>query len=283
MKNKSISLLSATLIIAAISAFGLSDQAKSSQKEKSSCKADTETMQLADIGINGGIKIDARTGLKTDFFAPKVEPAVSYLVRGYANEGFLMTIAKQKMNEAKLISDVIENYPSSWIQGYNSVSISGVVNGEEWEGVGKDEVLSERQKEILASAPEVFICVQYQQKNTENLVQNRQMNVTLVSTPETSAEFNGGYEKLVQYLRAHSEERIVAKDFRYLPKAAISFLINEEGNAENVVIDNSSKDEEIDQLLVKVIKEMPQWEAGVNAKGQPVKQKFILAIGEPGC
>ena len=58
MKKKSIVLLSATIVIAAISAFGLSEQTKHNQIQKSSCQADAATLQLADIGINGGVNVE---------------------------------------------------------------------------------------------------------------------------------------------------------------------------------------------------------------------------------
>ena len=283
MKKRSLIVLSISVAIITISAFGITEKTPNNIKKGTNNRTDSTTIELAELGINGGIHIDIRTGLKTDFFAANNKSNLSYMVRGYTNEGFLRPINKQKLIDAKLISDVIENYPSSWIQDYNSVTISGIVNGEDIESSGEDATLTKEQKEILTQAPEVFISVQYQKKNYNDQIQNRTMNVSLVVIPETSAEFNGGYEQLIKYLRDNSQNEIVAKNFRYLPQPSINFIINEEGYPENVVLKTTSKDDEIDELLIEVIKKMPKWNPGINQKGQVVKQKFTLDLGKDGC
>ncbi len=280
MKKRSIIILSAAITVIAISAFGLTEEHSTLENVSQS---DSTNIQLADIGINGGLNIDIRTGLKTEFVADKNGPDLAYIVRGYTDQSFLRSIPKQKLIDAKEISDVIENYPSSFIQDYNSITISGIVNGEDIEASTKNATLSEDQKEILVNAPEVFISVQYQKKNYNDKVQNRVMNVSLVITPETSAEFKGGYMQLIEYLKDNCQGEIAAKNFRYLPQPSVNFIINEEGYPESVVLKSSSKDDEIDKLLIEVIKDMPKWEPGSNAEGQAVKQKFTLDIGQNGC
>ena len=209
-----------------------------------------------------------------EFKNPPMNQDLTYMVRGYTNQGFLRPITEQKLIDAKLISDVIENYPSTWIQDYNSVTISGIVNGEDMEASAKDATLSKEQKVILTQAPEIFICVQYQKKNYNDQVQNRQMNVSLAVTPRISAEFNGGYEQLIKYLRENSQVKIIAKNFRNLPQPSISIIINKEGFPESVVLKSTSTDDEIDKLTT-LMEKMERRSSEKSDSATDVKKKYI--------
>ncbi|PCJ00680.1 MAG: hypothetical protein COB15_02590 [Flavobacteriales bacterium] len=234
-------------------------------------------------------QIDQRTGNVyfdfgiDDLKKGPIKQELAYIVRGFKHEGFFRPITQQKLNNAETISDVIENYPSSWIKDYNSVVISTTYKGEDIIATGPDATLTKEQKNLFKIASNILINVHYQKENYNDNVQNRQMNVSLIVTPEYQAEFIGGYDKMITYLRENSLDKLQFKDFTYLPQPSISFVINEKGEVDSVELDNSSKDEEIDKILVKLIKTMPKWKPAKNSKGDYIKQKFVFDIGMDGC
>ncbi|MDG1476017.1 MAG: energy transducer TonB, partial [Vicingaceae bacterium] len=241
---------------------------------------------LSDFGIVGGINVDQRTGKATQFLGKK--PALSYMVlRGVFRPNTILntgrSITEKKLKNAQSIDQLIENYPSNWIHAYNSVTVSTNVNGKIIEEHGKNEKLTAEQKKLIENAQSVLLVVQYQKKNAAGEVQNRQMNVPLIVTPKTEAKYEGGYNQMITYLKENSLKEINAKNFTHLPQPSISFTINEDGTPESVALKASSRDDEIDQLLVKLIKSMPKWEPAINEAGENIKQEFVLNIGQDGC
>ena len=212
-----------------------------------------------------------------------IEQELFYNVRGFSNNGFFRPITQQKLIQAESISDVIENYPSSWIKDYNSVVVSTTLKGTEVSVTGVDATLTKEQKELFKNASDILINVHYQKENYNNEIQNRQMNFSLIITPEKQAEFIGGYDKMVDYLKENSMMKIQAKNFKYLPEATITFVINEKGDAENIQLDSSYLDKEIDTMLISLIANMPNWSPAKNSQGETIKQKFVLDIGQNGC
>jgi len=252
--------------------------------------SNTVTQNLSDFGIAGGINVNQRTGKVTQFLGSNnnTNPELSYMVRrGCFNPNSILNtgraITEQKINNAQSIDHLIDNYPHNWIYGYNSVTVSANVNGKIIEKHGKDEKLTDDQKELMQNASSILLVVQYQRKNDAGEVQNRQMNVPLIVTPKTEAEYEGGYNQMITYLKENSLKEINAKNFNNLPQPTLSFIINKKGVAENVQLKATSGDKEIDQLLVEVIERMPKWKPAINDNGDNIKQEFVLNIGQDGC
>lgn len=282
MKKRSLLILSVTITAITISAFGLTKRKTQQVTPKKNPPTGSISLQFSEIGINGGITIDIRTGLKTSFVADTKKPTLSYMVRGYNNEDDHKPITRQKLNSAKTISDLIENYPESWIKAYNSVVISGIGRHENSAAIGSNTTLTVAQKKILATASEIHIAVHYQKENYNDQVQNRQLNTSFIVTPEVLAKFEGGYDKMIAYLKENSLSKINSKNL-IAPQSTIYFMINEAGKVENMQLTKSSGDIEIDEILLQVLSNMPKWTPARNAEGQVVKQKFALDIGMYGC
>jgi len=232
-------------------------------------------------------QIDQRTGkILFDISEEKIIPQnqnLFYLVRSKSNQRFFRPITREKLSKAKSISDLIENYPSTWIKDYNSVQISTTENGEEIITSGPNETLTKDQKQLFKTASNLNIIVNYQKKNHDEKIQNRQMEVSLVVTPKKQAEYKGGYDKMITYLRENSINQIIAKNLGYLPKLSIDFVINSTGKTESVDLNKSSGNDDIDGLLIKLVQNMPEWNPAINEKGENVQQKFTLDIGEDNC
>jgi TonB family protein len=284
MKNKGIIILCIILSIVGLTAFGFSNNQVSENPIKDKTEIDSITVNKGLPYF--GIKIDYRTGKETKI-AP-FKPELSYMVvRGSIGPNSLVStgraISEEKLKNAQTICDVIENYPSNWITDYNSVTVATTVNGKTIEAIGPDEKLTSEQKEIFKTASNVLLVVQYQKENNKNEIQNRQMNVALIVTPQIEAEYIGGYEKMISYLKDESLNVINDKNFSHLPQPSISFVITAQGTVENVKLEASSRDEEVDALLIKAIQNMPSWKPATNKDGVNIKQEFILNIGQDGC
>ena len=69
--------------------------------------------------------------------------------------------------------------------------------------------------------------------------------------------------------------------------AIVYFTINENGRAEDVEISESTKYKGVDDILLKVIKDMPSWSSAKDIDGKKVKQKFEFVFGfgnkDGGC
>lgn len=288
MKNKSFLIVITLFMIVIVSAFGLSQETADSQNLVIT-EEDSSTVQLNEFGINGGINIDIRTGLKTEFVADNsITKNLFFMVqRGSSRNNTIpkigRPISEEKLKNAKTIADVIESYPNNWIKDYNSVKIVATIDGKDVEAVGPNDQLTTEQKEIFKHATNVLINVHYQKENHENLVQNRQMNVALIVTPKNEAHFKDGYEKMIAYFKNNSIDKIEEKQFRYMPQPTISFVIKKDGSVSSVELTETSRDDEIDDLLISLVKGMPNWNAAVNSEGDAVEQEFVLMIGQDGC
>ena len=288
MKNKRTLVLSTILTIAGLTAFSFANNKVSEKSINNNSKIDTNsvTIEFSELDIGGDIKIDYRTGITTQIRPSK--PKLSYMVvRGNITPNKLVStgraITEEKLRNAQKISDVIENYPSNWITAYNSVTVVTKVNGKTIEAVGPNDKLTKQQKKLFKTASNLLLIVQYQKENNKNEIQNRQMNVSLIVTPKIEAEYIGGYEKMISYLKENSLNIINEKNFSQLPQPSISFIINDNGAVEIVKLEATSGDEEIDTLLIKTVQDMPNWKPATNKNGINIQQEFIFNIGQNGC
>ena len=109
------------------------------------------------------------------------------------------------------------------------------------------------------------------------------MNVALIVTPSIEAEYIDGYDKMISYLKERTLASINDKNFNHLPQPSISFVINAQGDVENVKLEATSRDEEVDALLIKTVQNMPKWKPATNKEGINIKQEFMLNVGIDGC
>ncbi len=214
---------------------------------------------------------------------PSSTKELSYNVTGT----YKRPILREKLNNAKLIGDVIDGYPCNWITEYISVEILATCSGKTMKAVSRNQVLSLEQKNILKTVDlgtHIVINVNYIHKDAVTKeTQAKKIDVTMMVIPEVQAEYNGGYDQLMVYLKGKSKGIITgkkAKDFDWL---IIRFTINEAGEVTNTKVNGKSKDEKIEKQFIEVIKNMPKWTPAENSKGVKVKQEFEFSVGNYGC
>jgi len=204
-------------------------------------------------------------------------------VRGKYTRG----VSKEKLMTPKTMSDIRPGYPSSMIEEYTSTEIAVITNGKISKATGVNETLSAEQQSLLQTADvgsEIEVNVGYIHQNPVTLIPDiRKMHFVITVVPEVQAEFPGGYQELNSYLKKNAVDKIPETFSKEMKMALIHFTVSDEGKITNADVIESSKDPEIDKLLLKAIRKMPDWKPAVNAEGKKVEQEFEFSLGNGGC
>ncbi len=216
-----------------------------------------------------------------DTINPKKE--LLYSVRGRYNRPATKTV----LEKAKLISDIIPNYPVNWIKDYSSVEFTSTCNGVKTTAFGISNTLSKEQVKLLNTidvGAGLDIIVKYKTINgITNKTEHNEMNVMMMIVPEIEASYKGGYEELIAYLQENSLYKIDSSLVEDLKQLSIYFTISEQGKSENAEIKMTSGNTTIDNLMLQLIKEMPQWNAAKDLNGNLIIQDFEFTFGKLGC
>jgi len=81
------------------------------------------------------------------------------------------------------------------------------------------------------------------------------------------------------YLKEKTIDKISKTTFEEIQLATVRFNINEEGQVFDAQIFKTSKDDEIDQLMLAAINNMPKWKPAENAEGTKITQEFDFSMG----
>lgn len=193
-----------------------------------------------------------------------------------------ISITKDKLNEARTLGDLDTKYQSSWIREYILVEVITIHNGKTRKAVSKSEVLSQEQKDIMnmadAGTP-VSVNVQYIPENTLTHNDIKEINFSFTVNPENDAQYAGGQQQLNQYLKEQAIDKIPDGSFKGYDLAAVKFTVNEEGEVVDAHLFESSKDKNIDNLLLQTVFNMPRWKPAEYSNGIKVKQEFVLTVG----
>lgn len=192
------------------------------------------------------------------------------------------SITKENLKEAHTLIDLNTHYQSSWIKEYISVEILTIYNGSVRKAVGKNETLSQEQKDIMNMADvgaDISVKVQYIPDNTLKHNDVKEINFSFIVEPESDAKYPGGQDQLIQYLKENAIDKIPDGSFKEFDLAVIKFTINEEGKTTDAHAFWPFEDEKIDELLLETICNMPGWKPAEYSNGTRVKQEFVLTVG----
>lgn len=203
------------------------------------------------------------------------------------NPKYSPALVKEKLINARLLSEIIPNYPVNWITSYISVELQTNQNGHLVKGISKNEVLNEEQKNMLKNlkvSDDLLVKVDYTYLDPATKeVQNNHMKVTLCITPDINAHFEGGRDRMKQYLMNNGLSQVSASTPKKNQKGSITFVVSETGEINNARISKTSGDAKTDQVLLNLINKMPKWVPAKDAKGHAARQEFIFSLGNDGC
>lgn len=200
-----------------------------------------------------------------------------------------VSISKEKLNEAHTLTDLSNEpnelnlyYKPSWIKEYISVEIFTNYKGKTRKALSKNDTLSQEQKDIMKMADVgtgISVKVRYIPENT--LIHNdiKELDFSFTVDPESEAAYSGGQQQLKQYLKEKAIDKIPAGSFKNYDLAAVKFTISEEGEIIDAHVFETSKDENLDELLLETIRNMPCWIPAEYSNGTKIKQEFVLTVG----
>ncbi|MEY3413073.1 MAG: hypothetical protein RIQ70_1763 [Bacteroidota bacterium] len=216
-------------------------------------------------------------------FLSGIAQDLAYEVRGK----YLRTVTKDVLEHSNLLSDIIAGYPVNWVKEYVSVEVLTEKDGKTEIAKGENQVLNKEQKSILNKADlesEVHINVRYISINSvTERKENNEMVVKMTVVPDIQAEFEGGYENLKKYLKDNLIDRIIENTPPEFQKGKVVFKIDPNGKLVDAEILESSGDTNMDNFLLEVFRNMPNWKPAQNATGEKVKQRFEFSMGIGGC
>lgn len=93
---------------------------------------------------------------------------------------------------------------------------------------------------------------------------------------DKSAEYVGGVEALMTFIRNNVSYPKEAADANINGRVMVSFIINEDGTISDIMVVNKVH-ELLDKEAIRVVKSMPNW-IPAEYKGEKVKSKFVLPI-----
>lgn len=213
-------------------------------------------------------------------------PAINQDLRYEVHGMYKRPVKQLKLSNAKLISDVVPEYPVNWISDYVSVEISATYAGKVMKAVSSNDALNSEQKNILNTADigtSIVVDVNYKYKNsvTEDIV-NHVMHTWLTVVPEIEAEYPGGYNRMTKYFKENGINKISESGRKLFQQVLIRFSIDKKGEIVDSKIYETSGDAEIDKILIEAINKMPKWRPAQNSKGIKVKQEFEFNVGTNG-
>ncbi len=194
-----------------------------------------------------------------------------------------ISVNADQLKEAKTLNDLNERFESDWVAEYKSVELSVVTQGTTVKAVGKNDVLTDEQKQLLVKADElsnVEVLVKYLPKN--NLVNNeiKALDFSFSIDPDHQALFPGGEENMQRYLQTHALKKLKKEAFRKHHLTAVKFEIAEDGSVLNPQIAESSSSQKVDEILLEALCNMPKWQPATYGNGLTAKQEYVLLVGD---
>ncbi len=98
----------------------------------------------------------------------------------------------------------------------------------------------------------------------------------IVEFPDVEAQFPGGTDSLMAFVRNTLIYPEVSKDMGDQGKVYVSFVVEVDGSISKVMIERGVS-AELDREAKRIIRNMPKWIPG-EAKGKPLRSRYRLPI-----
>ena len=203
------------------------------------------------------------------------------------------TMTKEELKEVKSLLDILKEDGTYTREAYRNVTISILHNDKDVRDIdrfemGQSEILNTAQLELLHSidySTNLRITALNIRTNTKTgVVRDDSLVLYMTIIPEKEAEFAGGYDALIKYLKESSKEKTTIIREDKLQPGKVHFTVTKKGSISNVKLIDTSGYPSVDEELIKIITNMPEkWESAENSKGEKVNQEFVFFFGTPGC
>ena len=194
-----------------------------------------------------------------------------------------LSIERQTISGAFSIQDIHPQYKPSWIKEFINIEIQTIQDGKTKIARSEDDLLTEDQiKNLIASDinTDIYLKIDYIPNNNLKHNEPKIYDATFRINPDKDAEFVTGEKSMMSYLDRNVITKVQDYRFEQYALAAVKFTVDQSGHIENVSVQESSKDEKIDLMMVNAMCNMPAWKAAEFYDGSKVDQDFILTVGD---
>ena len=204
------------------------------------------------------------------------------------------TRTKQELEQIERISQLLSDGPALLRDSYRNVWVAVLHNDRDVRdikisAVGQSEKFNDAQLELLRScdySTNLRITARNRRSDATHGVfdENDSIVIYMTVVPEKQAAFVGGFEALVDYLKAGSEDHVTVIEQNQLQPGKVFFTVTREGKIDHVKLVATSGYDSVDKALVEIVSDMPEmWAPAENGKGEKVDQEFVFSFGAVGC
>lgn len=204
-----------------------------------------------------------------------------------------LALTQQQVVEAQRLADLNNEakeldlyFKPSWIRSYVSVEIVATNQGKQRKEVGKNDILTRVQKEIIQNADAgtpIAVHIQYLPENTLSHNDVKTLDFEVNVKPLRDARYAGGDQKLKDYLASNAIDKIPEGSFLPADFAAVQFTINESGKVVDAHVFESGfqlhPHDKVNGILLEAVRQMPSWEPAEFCKGTTISQNYVFVVG----
>ncbi len=220
------------------------------------------------------------------FVSPINNPNYDFLYK--VESRFMTTITRNKLVKAKSLTDILPAKCTESIKSYQANEVAILGGNEKISRLGEGEQLNDLQMQLLSStnhSSNIFVSTTCINKNAfSGELQKDSFPYYITVIPENEAQYKGGLEALISYLKKESNDQVHDIDINLLKPGRVNFTITKNGIVANTTLDASCGNQHIDEIMVNLISKVPgKWQSATNIKGEKVEQNLVFFFGKMGC
>jgi len=166
-----------------------------------------------------------------------------------------------------------------------SSCITVIIRGNEESASNTGAMLSEEQKGLLKNlrnGDEFGVVVNFERQDTWKIGRIVEAATYVTILPHRAADFPGEISAFNHYLEENFWSKIKGNDsLGSINSARVRFWVNKNLSISKVKLARSAADEEVSQLILDVLLQMPIWIPAKNSRGERVEQEVKYSFG--GC
>lgn len=193
-----------------------------------------------------------------------------------------ISVSREELIMANTLSDLNRHYKTAWVKEYISVEVITSHDGRIIKTRGKNDLLTGEQKDMINTADagtDISVEVRYIPDNTLKNNDIKELKFSFTADPDQEAKYIGGQQQLKQYIKSTAIDKISDACFEKSTLAAVKFTIDKDGKIIDAHVFETSRDKDIDTLLLETVRNMPNWEPAQYSNGTRVRQEFVLTVG----
>lgn len=200
-------------------------------------------------------------------------------------------LTKSQLQEMTSVHDFLpaEHLPS--IITYHSINVIQLDSNYKWsdnQEKGTTENLTSAQQSLLQSfdySTHFLLRVDYEEMNRETgKLEFGYSTPHHTVIPAKQANYEGGIDKLIDYLKQQSKDETEKADQRKLEPGRINFTITKEGKLSEVYLNHTCGYTYLDHLMIQTLNTAPAlWIPAENKAGEKVDQELSFSFGMMGC